>query len=149
MLPLQGTWVWFLIGELRSHMLGDMAKKCIIDTQQLYWIQVCSIIFNTCIYCEMVTTVSLVNIFHHTWKVKVLVAHSFHSLWPRGLQPASLLWPMEFSKQKYLGGLPFCSPGDLPDPWIEPRSPTLQTYSLPTENQLTSVIIHSYRLFCP
>ena len=33
---------------------------------------------------------------------------------------------MEFSRQKYWSGLPFPSPGDLPDPGIEPRSPTLQ-----------------------
>ena len=29
--------------------------------------------------------------------------------------------------------LPFSSPGDLPDPWIKPRSPTLQADSLPSE----------------
>ena len=32
-----------------------------------------------------------------------------------------------------LGWLPFPSPGDLPDPGIEPRSPVLQADSLPTE----------------
>ena len=36
---------------------------------------------------------------------------------------------MEFSRQEYWGGLPFPSPGDLPDPGIEPRSPTLQADS--------------------
>ena len=33
---------------------------------------------------------------------------------------------MEFSRQQYWSGLPFPSPGDLPDLGIEPRSPTLQ-----------------------
>ena len=33
---------------------------------------------------------------------------------------------MEFSRQEYWSGLPFPSPGDLPDPGIEPWSPTLQ-----------------------
>ena len=33
---------------------------------------------------------------------------------------------MEFSMQEYWSGLPFPSPGDLPDPGIEPRSPALQ-----------------------
>ena len=33
---------------------------------------------------------------------------------------------MEFSKQEYWSGLPFPSPGDLPEPGAEPRSPTLQ-----------------------
>ena len=32
---------------------------------------------------------------------------------------------IEFSRQEYWGGLPFPSPGDLPDPGIKPRSPTL------------------------
>ena len=38
-----------------------------------------------------------------------------------------------FSRQEYWSGLPFLSPGDLPDPGIEPRSPALQTDSLLTE----------------
>ena len=33
---------------------------------------------------------------------------------------------MEFSRQEYWSGLPFPSPGDLPDPGNEPGSPTLQ-----------------------
>ena len=33
---------------------------------------------------------------------------------------------MGFSRQEYWSGLPFPSPGDLPDPGIEPRSPTSQ-----------------------
>ena len=39
----------------------------------------------------------------------------------------------EFSRQQYCGGLPFPSPGDHPDPGIEPGSLTLQTDSLPSE----------------
>ena len=40
---------------------------------------------------------------------------------------------MGFSRQEYWSGLPFPSPGDLPDPGTEPRSPTLQADSLPSE----------------
>ena len=40
---------------------------------------------------------------------------------------------MGFSRQEYCSGLPFPSPGDLPDPGIEPMSPALQADSLPTE----------------
>ena len=32
---------------------------------------------------------------------------------------------MEFSRQKYWSGLPFPSPGDLPDPGMESESPAL------------------------
>ena len=34
---------------------------------------------------------------------------------------------------RYWNGLPFPSPGDLPDPGIEPGSPALQADSLPSE----------------
>ena len=44
---------------------------------------------------------------------------------------ASLL--MKFPRQEYQSGLPFPSPGDLPNPGIEPRSPTWQADSLPSE----------------
>ena len=40
---------------------------------------------------------------------------------------------MGFSRQEYWSGLPFPSPGDLPDPQIEPRSPALQADALPSE----------------
>ena len=33
---------------------------------------------------------------------------------------------MGFSRQEYWSGLPFPSPGDLPDPGIKPGSPTFQ-----------------------
>ena len=39
----------------------------------------------------------------------------------------------EFSRQEYWSGLPFPSPGDLPDPGIKPGSPALQADSLPSE----------------
>ena len=42
---------------------------------------------------------------------------------------------MRFSRQGYWSGLPFPSPGDLPNPGIEPGSPALQANSLPTELQ--------------
>ena len=40
---------------------------------------------------------------------------------------------VEFFKQEYQARLPFPPPRDLPDPGIEPWSPTLQTDSLPSE----------------
>ena len=40
---------------------------------------------------------------------------------------------MGFSRQECWSGLPFSSPGNLPDPGIEPRSPTLQANALPSE----------------
>ena len=40
---------------------------------------------------------------------------------------------MEFSRQEYWSGLPFPSPGDLPDPGIKPGSSALQADALPSE----------------
>ena len=43
---------------------------------------------------------------------------------PRTLVHQALLY-MGFARQEYWSGLPFLSPGDLPDPGIEPTSPAL------------------------
>ena len=60
--------------------------------------------------------------FSHVWL--------FATLWTVAHQA---LLSVRFSRQEYGSGLPFPSPGDLPDPAIEPRSPTLQVDSLPSE----------------
>ena len=40
---------------------------------------------------------------------------------------------MGFSRQEYWSGFPFPSPGDVPDPGMEPRSPALRADTLPSE----------------
>ena len=61
----------------------------------------------------------------------VAVISDSATLWTIAYQ-APLL--MEFSRQEYWSGLPFPSPGDLPDPGIEPRSPALQAEALQSES---------------
>ena len=85
-----------------------------------------------------------------------------HSIWPNSCTPFNSKWvenlakqskvaqlcltfcnpwavayhappSMGFSRQEYLSGLPFPSPGDLPDPGIEPRSSAFQADALPSE----------------
>ena len=54
--------------------------------------------------------------------------------------------PMEsmgFSRQDYWSGLSFPSPGDLPNPGIEPESPVLQVDSLHSEPPEKSVCSYS------
>ena len=68
-------------------------------------------------------------------KVKVKVKSLSHvrlfvTPWTVAHQPPP---SMEFSRQEYWSGLPFPSPGDLPDPGIEPRSPELRADTLPSE----------------
>ena len=60
---------------------------------------------------------------------------------------------MGFSRQEYWSGLPFPSPGDVPDPGIEPVSPVLQADALTSEPQgslvnfLASPKINCYTFF--
>ena len=57
---------------------------------------------------------------------------TFATLWTVAHQaPLS----MGFSRQEYWSGLPFPSPGDLPDMGIKPASSALQVDSLPSEPQ--------------
>ena len=67
------------------------------------------------------------------------------SLLPHGLQSASLLYPWRFSQQEYWSRLPCPPPWNLPNPGIEPRSPTLQADSLliePPEKSMCNLEDH-------
>ena len=80
---------------------------------------VCSIGFNKCIYYMKkvkVKLLSCVRLFETPWTVAYQAPPS-----------------MGFSRQECWSGLPFPSPGDLPNPGIEPGSPALQADSLPSE----------------
>ena len=55
------------------------------------------------------------------------------SLRPHGQYAYQAPPSMGFSRQEYWGGLPFPSPGNLPDPGIIPRFPALQADTLPSE----------------
>ena len=66
---------------------------------------------------------------------------------PMDCRPASLLCPWGFSRQKYWSGLPYPPPGDLLNPGIEPRSPTLQVVSLPLEPPGKPQRIYYYTLY--
>ena len=70
---------------------------------------------------------------------------------PHGWGSSMLLCPWIFSRQEYLSGLPCLSPGDLPNPGIEPASPmapALQANSVPV-SQRGSYIIHRESLKAP
>ena len=63
-------------------------------------------------------------------KVKVKVSHRVRLF----VTPWTMQY-MEFSRPESWSGKPFLSPGDLPNPGIEPRSPILQADSLLAEPQ--------------
>ena len=48
---------------------------------------------------------------------------------------------MGFSRQEYSSGYLYPPPGDVPNPGIEPRSPTLQVDSLPSEPSGTPITV--------
>ena len=77
--------------------------------------------------CEICPPVSLLG-----WSESESVSHSFVS---NSLQSHGL--PREFSRQEYWRGLPFPSPGDLPDPGIKPGSSAFQVDSLLSEQLIT------------
>ena len=75
-------------------------------------------------------------------KVKVPVAQSYSTL----CNPTRLLCPWN-SPGKKTSGLPFPFLGDLPDPGIELRSPTLQVHSLPSEPSGKPKHIYIYNIY--
>ena len=68
------------------------------------------------------------NAKHVKWKWSRV--RLFVTLWTVGHQA---LPSMGFPRQEYWSGLPFPSPGDIPDPGIKPRSPALQADALTSE----------------
>ena len=62
-----------------------------------------------------------------------LVAKSCPTLATPWTEEPDWLQSMGFSRQEYWSGLPFPSPGDLPYPGTESRSPTVQADSLLSE----------------
>ena len=68
-------------------------------------------------------SVSIWLLFHHS-----VVSNPFATPWTIACQaPLS----MRFPRQEFWSRLPFSSPGDLPDPGIQPASPPWQAGSLP------------------
>ena len=65
---------------------------------------------------SIVKSLSCVRLFVTLWAVAYLASLS-----------------MGFSRQEYWSRLPFPSPGELPDPGIEPRSPSLEADALTSE----------------
>ena len=75
-----------------------------------------SILFSFKIYWLKVKSDSCVQLFATPWTVAYQASLS-----------------MGFSRQEYWNELPFSSPGDLPNPGIEPRSSALQADAFPSE----------------
>ena len=80
--------------------------------------------------CLLLERKAMTNLWVSEWVKSLSHVRLFATPWTAAHQaPPS----MGFSRQEYWSGLPFPSPGDLPDPGIEPRSPTLQSEALNSE----------------
>ena len=66
------------------------------------------------------------------------------SLQSYGLYPARPLCPWGLSRQEYWSGLPCPPPEDPPNPGMEPRFPTLQADSLPSEPPGEPKLMHRF-----
>ena len=86
------------------------------------------------------------------WKVKkkcqsLSCVRLFVTPWT--VAPPQTPLSVKFSRQKCWSGLPFPSPGDLPNPGIKPRSPALQMDSLPSVSSSMVNFISIYFInFC-
>ena len=101
-----------LLGLLCPWTLG-------ISSQSLQWLAAAGVaamwLWSDCLKVK-VKSLSPVRLFATPWIVAYQAPQS-----------------MEFSRQEYWSGFPFPSPGDLSNPGIEPRSPTLQADALLSE----------------
>ena len=69
---------------------------------------------------------SILKIYYIYFVCLILIAKSCLTLVTPWTIAHQALLSMGFSRQEYWSGFPFPSPGDLPNPGIEPRSPALQ-----------------------
>ena len=138
-LPVQGTWVQSLVWE-DSTCLGETKPvhynywACVLQLLKLGSLEPVLHKRNQCsekpMICNKEKPLLTTKEVSKCWSLSR--AQLFAAPWTAAHQaPLS----MRFSRQGYWSRLPFPSPGDLPNPGIEPGSPALQVDSLPTELQ--------------
>ena len=110
------NWAW-------THLLGKRIP-CLLFFFILFWWYIMASLFlvcSTCTYLSQLSqlkSLSRVRLFATPWTIAYQAPPS-----------------MGFSRQECWSGLPFPSPGDLPNPAIEAGSPALQADGLPSEHQ--------------
>ena len=90
------------------------------------------------LHAKMKNTSSYKSFSYNMWKLLSRV-RLFATPWT--------IQTMEFSRPEYWSGLPFPSPGELPNPGFKPRSPALHADSLLSElpgNPLVIIVIYEY-----
>ena len=91
-----------------SWLAGSFSDSLVLSQRRSLYIYIYAIFVQYTIFYMKVKSLSRVRLFVILWTVAYQASQS-----------------MGFSRQEYWRGLPFPSPGDLLNPGIEPRSPTL------------------------
>ena len=88
-----------------------------------------SALLEACSFCkkERVKSLSCVRLFATPWTIAYQASPS-----------------MGFFRQEYWSGVPFLSPGDLPDPGIEPGCPRLKADALSSEPPGNLYLFHFF-----
>ena len=106
--------------EFGMNFQASLISKTVLTV--IFWVEV-----KWCVFCLVWLRVPPLTI---QTSLNSVVSDSWQT---HGLYPARLLCPWGFPQQEYWSGLPSPPPGDFPNPGIEPKSPALQTDSLPSE----------------
>ena len=120
LIPRIISWDWIVLGERRwlKTVLLKYNWYILSVLIALLFDSICTIVCTYVLWSEVceVKLLSGVRLFATPWTVAYQAPPS-----------------MGFSRQEYWSGLPFPSPGHLPDSGIEPRSPALQADALTSE----------------
>ena len=120
----------------RLHALTEVISPCLTDLNMTATLKVSKFIFlarTTPWKSRLICLHILLSWFRYNGGGGGLVAKSCPTLATPWTVACQAPLSMGFSRKEYWSGLPFFSPGDLPDPGIEPGSPALQADDLPTE----------------
>ena len=91
--------------------------------------------------CALYSVLVVITFF---FKCVLICSFVSSSLWPHGMQPTTLLCPWGISSQEYWSGLSCPPPGNLPNPGMEPMSPTVHVNSSVTEPQWDTIFWENY-----
>ena len=166
----QGSWPYLTDshGAVKNH--GVLLKHHLLSETLLFSLKWCHpeiitsnichtiLILNTCLLTNLEFLLGEDSLLYYlslysSWKVKVKSLSRVQLLPSPGTEACHAPPSLGISRQDYWSGLPFPSPGGLPNTGIKPGSPTLQTDSLlfeqtgalsnPPKNTIKILSIHS------
>ena len=106
--------------EIHVRISSSAAMQFYKITKTLYFLELKKTIYNYCLSARYMISCNIYNTPSIIMKVKVLVPQSCPTLCnPMDCSHQAPL-SMVFSRQEYWSGVPFPSPGDLPNSGIEP-----------------------------